>query len=154
MAPGVVTEARKSVDADVEFLWGQGKFVPPAHAQLATLGFGEMDIFIKMGDTTADVRKAIEDKFGISPESGLAGKDVIARVVSASEAAHTSGVKRRAEYAEQRATCQPRLLPKSTHLQLIIAFNENNEKLDDERTPAQSYVEWIVQAVEDGDVDS
>ena len=118
---------------------------------MTSMGFGEMDIFIKLGDTVQDVRKTIEQDFGISPEAGLPGKNVISRVISTWETAHDRGVKRRAEDAEQRATDQPRRLPKSTHLQLIRTYNENHEKLDDEGTPAQSYVEWIIQTVEDGE---
>ena len=151
MAPGMITEALKHVDADVKYLWAQGKVVPEAQAKLASLGFGEMDIFAKLGDTVQDVRKTIETDFGISPESGLPGKNVISRIISAWERAYGRGVKRRAEDAQQRATDQPRRLPKSTHLQLIRTYNENHEKLDDEGTPAQSYVEWIVQTVEDGE---
>ena len=83
-------------------------------ARFSALGFGEMDVFAKIADTSAELRKLVAEDLGLRDDLGITAKAIIARILTAWEAAQVRGQKRKAEEAEQRAHDAPRpLTPKA-----------------------------------------
>ena len=76
----------------------------------------------------------------------------MARLVTAWEAAGTRAQRRRQEEAEQRVGDLPRTLPKGQHLDLARAFAKVHFEMGDRDRPAEAYVEWRLEQLEDGEL--
>eukprot|EP00972_Heterocapsa_arctica_P016553 2442240-Heterocapsa_arctica.AAC.1 len=77
---------------------------------------------------------------------------MVARLVTAWEAATKRVEQRHVREAEQRVNDAPRVLPKQQHLELSRAYAAVNRPLKDLEAPAASYVEWRLEQFEDGEL--
>ena len=109
-------------------------------------------VFAKMEDSAPAMRASIKVDVGLDPAASPAARAMVARLVPAWEAAGTRAQRHRQEEAEQRVGDLPRTLPKGQHLDLARAFAKVHFEMGDRDRPAEAYVEWRLEQVEDGEL--
>ena len=150
MSPDEIAAALASTQSELLFLWDRSKMSAEVQARFSALGIGEMDVFAKIADTSAELRKLVAEDLGLRDDLGITAKAIIARILTAWEAAQVRGQKRKAEEAEQRAHDAPRPLTQKQHHELLEAHEKVHGEISDVTTPAKFLVDATMAQLEDG----
>ena len=110
--------ALRAMSAEFVFLLDSLGIPTDIQAKLAILGYTDAVVFAKMEDSAPSMRASIKTDVGLDPDASPAARAMVARLVTAWEAAGTRAQRRRQEEAEQRVGDLPRTLPKGQHLDL------------------------------------
>ena len=144
--------ALRAMSAEFVFLLDSFGIPTDIQAKLAILGYTDAVVFAKMEDSAPAMRASIKTDVGLDPDASAAARAMVARLVTAWEAAGTRAQRRRQEEAEQRVGDLPRTLPKGQHLDLARAFAKVHFEMGDRDRPAEAYVEWRLEQLEDGEL--
>ena len=120
---------------DLAFLWTQTHIPLAVQARLSELGYTDLGVSGHLDDNPAEVRNFAKNELGMDP-AAAEFRTTVARVVKAWEGAHTHGVKRQQDEAEQRSADLPRRLPAMDHQVMLLAYNEAHDELEDDSIPA------------------
>ena len=150
MAPDEIAAALASTQPELLFIWDRSTISAEVQARFSSLGFGEMDVFAKIADTSAEVRKLVAEDLGLRADLGIQAKAITARILTAWEAAQVRGQKRKAEEAEQRAHDAPRPLSQKQHNELLEAHEKVHGEVSDMKIPAKLLVDATLAQLEDG----
>ena len=148
MSPDEIAAVLASTQSELLFLWDRSKMSAGVQASFSALGFGEMDVFAQTADTSAELRKLVAEDLGVRDDLGA--KAIIARILTAWEAAQVRGQKRKAKEAEQRAHDAPRPLTQKQHNELLEAHEQVHGGISDVKTPAKFLVDATMAQLEDG----
>ena len=142
---------RDNLEPTLRFLLEQKKVPGEVMDLLADSGFHTIPAFSAIEDTRAGVRAASKEYFGLDPLVDPANLRVQAAVVEAWETA-TSRIKAlRDEEATARANKLPRQLPQGDLLAMRRTFEAKFFEMEDDIAPSDTYVEWKLETVEDGE---
>ena len=114
-------------------------------ARLIQLGVTEANVFSKLESGEPGVRDFIKEEVKLRPQDGT--RTNVGRLLSAWEAAHLRGTKRKQEEAEQRVHD---LLPKKSHLTMRQAFGKLHGEPEEKDIPATCAIEKQLSQIEDG----
>eukprot|EP00971_Amphidinium_carterae_P219082 4349035-Amphidinium_carterae.1 len=113
------TAALASLTVELRFLLDNFGLSQAVQAKLASLGYTEVDIFAKLEDSPAQVRAALGSDV-LDPTASAVNRAVTARILAAWEAAGVRVRKRLEADADRKVGDLPRVLPKSSVLELVI----------------------------------
>eukprot|EP00971_Amphidinium_carterae_P347301 6489233-Amphidinium_carterae.1 len=143
--------ALASLTVELRFLLDNFGLSQAVQAKLASLGYTEVDIFAKLEDSAAQVRAALGSDV-LDPAASPVNRAVTARILAAWEAAGVRVRKRLEADADRKVGDLPRVLPKSSVLELVRAFGTLHFELTDRETPATTFLEKQLEQLEDGEL--
>ena len=94
--------------SDLLHIWDDAKVTREVQERFAALGFADTDCFANMALSADDVRELVLKEIGLKPDLGIAGRNVVSRVLGAWKTANTRGEKQRTEDAQRAALGLPR----------------------------------------------
>ena len=137
-----------SVGDELSFLWGEYSVPVEIQARLIQLGVTEVNVFSKLESDEPGMRDFIREEVKLKAQEGM--RTNVGRLLSALEAAHLRGAKRKQEGAEQRVYDLPRTLPKKSHLTMRQAFGKLHGAPDEKELPATCAIEKQLSQIEYG----
>jgi hypothetical protein len=111
-----------------------------------------MKLWALLADTRASMRECLSAEFGLREDAGMAQRLMIARLLSSWETAKRRMEVRVEQKALSAAQQLPELLSKTEHNSLRRAFEAQHYPLEEKTTPADSYVEYRFDQIEQGEM--
>jgi hypothetical protein len=142
--------ARSRVSTDLLSLWDEKEVPEEVQQRLIDANFFTIAKFATLDDDRAGVRRCGIQELGI-PGEGLAGRSAVGSLIDAWESAKEYVEVRQEIEAEARATKVPATLVRHDHLNMRKAFQMAWFPIEDQHTPAPSYVEKRFESTTEGD---
>ena len=91
IAQDTVKDLLKSASSDLLFLWNRHSIPEQVQARLIEQGFAETEVWAKVGDSAAGVRKYIREESGINRQGAAGYMGLVARLIATWESAQIRG---------------------------------------------------------------
>ena len=105
-----------------------------------TQHYNTLRVFAAIGDTSADVRTALQTDFALDPAASAANRATLAKLVSAWSLAKDLANKEKDLLAETKILGQPRILQHSKRQAMVRAVERAYGQLQDSEIPANEYL--------------
>ena len=116
-----------------------------------TQHYNTLRVFAAIGDTSADVRTALQTDFALDPAASAANRATLAKLVSAWSLAKDLANKEKDLFAETKILGQPRILQHSERQAMVRAVERAYGQLQDSEIPANEYLALKLEEVENGE---
>ena len=116
-----------------------------------TQHYNTVRVFAAVGDTSADVRRALQTDFALDPAASAANRATLAKLVSAWSLAKDLANKEKDLFAETKILGQPRILQHSERQAMVRAVERAYGQLQDSEIPANEYLALKLEEVENGE---
>ena len=141
---------RANVTSDLQYVWDDAEVPLELQYEMAQ-HYKSLRVFTAIGETTGDVRTAIQNDFNLDPTRNPGVRAKVARVVAAWSAGKELYSKEKELQAENKVLGAPRHLQHSERLAMIRAVEKVLGTLADNETPSSEYLALKVEECENGE---
>ena len=141
---------RSNVTSDLQYVWDDAE-IPLALQYEMAQHYKSLRGFTAIGESSADVRTAVQADFNLDPARDPALRAQVAQVVAAWNAGKELYTKEKEIQAESKVLGVPRHLQHSERLAMLKAVEKVLGHLSDHETPSAEYLALKVEECENGD---
>ena len=138
--------------SDLRFLFDKEEVDVDVQVKFYGAGILSIKTFAALFKDAEDLRATLKANFELDPDASFAEKVRITKVVVAWEAAKTRATKAREIEGDAEARQQPKPVSVSDHKAMRQVFEKKWWELEDEETPAKTYMEKKLDEVEKSDL--
>jgi len=141
---------RSNVTSDLQYVWDDAE-IPLALQYEMAQHYKSLRVFTALGESSADVRTAVQADFNLDPARDPALRAQVAQVVAAWNAGKELYTKEKEIQAESKVLGVPRHLQHSERLAMLKAVEKVLGHLSDHETPSAEYLALKVEECENGE---
>ena len=141
---------RSNVTSDLQYVWDDAE-IPLALQYEMAQHYKSLRVFTAIGESSADVRTAVQADFNLDPARDPALRAQVAQVVAAWNAGKELYTKEKEIQAESKVLGVPRHLQHSERLAMLKAVEKVLGHLSDHETPSAEYLALKVEECENGE---
>ena len=141
---------RSNVTSDLQYVWDDAEIPLTLQYEMAQ-HYKSLRVFTALGESSADVRTAVQADFNLDPARGPALRAQVAQVVAAWNAGKELYTKEKEIQAESKVLGVPRHLQHSERLAMLKAVEKVLGHLSDHETPSAEYLALKVEECENGE---
>ena len=141
---------RQHVSSDLQYVWEDADVPLDIQYRMAQ-HYTNLRVFTALGETSAEIRAAMQTDFQLDPAASPATRANVAKVIAAWSAGKELYSKEKELQAESKVLGMPRNLQHSERLSMLKAVETIHGTLSDQDTPSAEYLALKVEECENGE---